>query len=397
MRTLHYHNKALTLMVSPVVAFGIVWIIQSVAYFTLPINLPHPDTITWGIVVTGFLSLLTGALAFGVPNQLVMQSSTIANVNSTRSDRVSWMLLYTSIISSAIAALFLIATIERNEIGLLHSLKENILAESVAGNKLTTYFIYLFVYQNLLTLYYFNCNGFQKNKRTVLVFIAAILSALMSGSRGLLIFFLIALIPCIICKKHEINFNGKVLGKLFAIIVIFFFVYPFVFQGMSVEGEDDWLSLRDYISVYLFSGIAAFNDYLQTNDPNYDCLLLAPRPALRILDALWQTNLASSCPASYEEKLLPLQTNVYSVFFAPYHDFGLAGVIFYLFVIGFVSQMAFTKGCLQNNNTWRFFYGILFYSIIFSFFDDQFARGAIYYSIGFTAIIFNRLAGGGVK
>lgn len=54
--------------------------------------------------------------------------------------------------------------------------------------------------------------------------------------------------------------------------------------------------------------------------------------------------------------------------------------------------MSFTKGCLQNNDVWRFFYCILFYSLILSFFEDQFSRGAIYYSFGFTVVISNRLA-----
>lgn len=379
-------------MVSPIFAFGVVWIVQVLAYLVLPINLTLPADATWLVVLTGFLSLTLGALVFSLASQLVMENRQINYIGVVKSSEVNLRLLYFSIFISAITALFLFLTIERNPIGFFLSIKENILAESAAGYKFNTYLIYVFIYQVLLTLYYFNCNGFEKNSKTVFIFIAAILSALMSGSRGLVVFFIIALIPCIISKKHEVEINGKTFGKLLVIIIASFFIYPFLFQGMTIEGEGDYLKLSDYISTYLFSGITAFDDYLQTNMPSYDCILTIPRPLLSFVDTFWQSDLIALCPSIYEEKLLPLPTNVYSIFFAPYHDFGLVGVGIYLFAIGYISQLSFTKGCLRNNDMWRFFYCILFYSLMLSFFEDQFSRGVIYYFFGFIVVISNRLA-----
>jgi oligosaccharide repeat unit polymerase len=388
------HNQTLTWLASPVIIFGFVWVTQAFAHLTLPMNLKAPEILTWCIVFVGFISLIMGSLTYKVIDQMLKQDASIELINVTKVTKVikvSLPLLYASILCSIACAIYLFMTLEVNEIGFLHSLKENLLAESGAGNKALTYLIYLFIYQILLTIYYFNCNGFQKNIKTALIFVAGIFGALMSGSRGLLIFYLFALIPCIIIKKHEMKFDGKLLKKFAFFVISFFFLYPFVFQGMSVENGDDWLNLFDYISTYLFSGIAAFNSYVEKGVPQYDCILTVPRPLINVLDILWNTNLAVSCPKFYDDILLPLPTNVYSIFFAPYHDFGMMGVLLYLFITGFLSQMAFAKGCSQDNNTWRFLYCIIFYSLAFSFFEDQFARGIIYYIFGLAAFASNRI------
>jgi oligosaccharide repeat unit polymerase len=391
MRTLRSHNKTLTWMVSPIVAFGIIWVMQVLAHFTLPINFMPIESKTWLIVLIGYVSLLMGAAVLIIINQTGRRDEFIKNNLAKKSTKFDVRLLYGSLICSIMSSLFLIATVEKNEIGFLHSIKESLLAESATGNKALTYIIYIFIFQVLLTIYYFNSNGFKKDVKTSVFFVSAILGSLMSGSRGLLIFFLIALIPCIISKKHEINFNAKILGLILMFIVIFFFLYPFIFQEMSINDEGDWIKLFGYIFVYLFSGISAFDDVVKTNMPIYDCFLMVPRPLLIVFDVSLQTNMLSSCPAIYEEKYLPLPTNVYTIFFAPYHDIGVIGVVFYLFVIGFVSQLFFIKGCLQNNDTWRFFYCIFFYTIMLSFFEDQFSRGIIYYIFGLAAFFSNVL------
>ncbi len=391
MRTLRRHNKTLTWMLSPVVAFGSIWLLQALVYIALPIKFVPLDAETWVIVLIGYISLVLGAVAFILINQNKTQGRFIDNNTITESIKVDLRLLYASITISAISALFLMGIVEKNEVGFLHSLKESILAESTAGNKAIIYMIYIFIYQILLTIFYFNTIGFKKDIKSGLFFFAAIFSSLMSGSRGLLIFFLIALIPCIISKRHEINFNGKIFGVILLFIIAFFFSYPFLFQGMSVEEEGGWVKLYDYISVYLFSGISAFNDVLKTNTPHYDCFLTIPRPLLSALDAMLQTNMLATCPAIFDVKHLPLPTNVYTIFFAPYHDIGLMGIVLYLFIIGFVSQIFFTKGCIQNDDIWRFFYGIFFYTIILSFFEDQFSRGVIYYVFGLAVFLSNKL------
>lgn len=385
------HNKTLVLMISPVVVFGTVWMIQAVAHLLLPMNLTAPNIRTWGIVTVGFISLIGGSIAFKLTNKIVKQGNYVKINKAKKINAVSLPLVYISILCSILSAVYLYTNIEVNEIGFLHALKVNVLEESSERNKLNTYFVYFFIYQILLTIYYFNCNGFERNKKTAIIFTAGILAGLMSGSRALLVFYLVAIIPCIVSKKHKINFNSKLLTKFTIILILFFFLYPFIFHDMSIESSESWLDFINYISVYLFSGIAAFNSYVQQGLPHYDCILTVPGPLINTLDILWKTNLSISCPKIYDDILLPLPTNVYSIFFAPYHDFGLLGVFLYLFVIGFFSQMSFAKGCLQDNNTWRFLYCILFYSLTFSFFEDQFARGIIYYIFGFAVVASNRI------
>ena len=378
-------------LISPIVVFSAVWIIQALAYLVLPINLLPPSQEAWLIVTTGILSLFAGSLVFKVIDGYITQTRTSTFSKTSQSTLVSRKLLYSSIALSMAVAVYLGMTIDKNEVGFIHSLKESLLAEAVAESKSITYLIYFFIYQVLLTLYYFNCNGLKKDGRTALICSAAVISAIMSGSRGLLVFFIIALIPCIASQQEKLNLNARLLLKLTISVVILFFLYPFIFQGMATESSFEWLVLIDYVSIYLFSGIAAFSDYLKTDIPRYDCLLAAPKPLLLLLNKLFGINLALACPPYYDEKLLPLPTNVYSIFFAPHHDFGMMGVVAYLFIIGFITQMFFTRGCLHDNCIWRFFYCIFFYSLVFSFFEEQFSRGAIYYFFGGVAVFSNRL------
>lgn len=378
-------------LVSPVVIFGIVWVSQTLAYAALPLHLIPPETETWYIVAAGYISLIFGSLAFSVFNRLEMTDLCINKEPKVGLVSVSPRLLYSTITLSFLAALFLFISIEKNEIGFLHSLKEVLLAESLTGSKEFTYIGYIFIYQVLLTLYYFNVEGFKKDLKTAGLIAAGVLGSCMSGSRALTIFFIVALVPCLINKKHEINVTPRLVVTLLIIGVASFFLYPLVFQGMSLETGINWPELIDYMSIYCFSGIAAFGDFVKTNTPNYDCILMVPRPILYVFDGLQQANWLTSCPVSFEEKLIPISTNVYSIFFAPYHDFGISGVVVYLFVIGFISQMSFTKGCLQKSDVWRFLYGILFYSLILSFFEDQFLRGAIYYFFGLAVFISTKI------
>jgi oligosaccharide repeat unit polymerase len=163
-------------------------------------------------------------------------------------------------------------------------------------------------------------------------------------------------------------------------------LYPIVFQALALSDARELLF--NYAAVYFFSGISAFDDFLKTGTPIYECILSVPKPLNELLQLTGAMG-PMSCPSIFEDKYVPLATNVYTVFFQAYHDFGLVGVALYCVVVGSVSTLFYVRGYIQGSYLWRFGYCILFFSTAFSFFEDQYSRGAIYYFFALVVIVLN--------
>lgn len=350
-------------------------------------NITVPQIQTWIIVALGGCALMFGAMLA----HILVTTLGLYPPNTVRKTtvRFSTPLLITALISSSLAIAAIILSIDSGGVGFFNSLKQTTLTESATGQKKLVYLVYVLVFYVLLVLYYVNTVGFRRNSSSFLIYLSGIIASLMSGSRGLVVFLLVATIPCLVGKKHETHLRTASLVKWLAVLVLFFFSYPIIFQGMTVTDIESWLALMDYAAVYGFSGVSAFDDYLITHAPEYDCLLLIPRPILGLIDFVTSSSLLESCPVTFDVKYIPSQTNVYSAFFAPYHDAGLLGIELYWSIVGFLAQITYLKGCVANLDNWRFAYCMLYFSLCLSFFEDQFSRGFIYYVFGLTVFLAN--------
>jgi len=370
--------------VSPVVLMVMIWAWQFSAHVFFETGLNKPSILVWAIVFVGIVAFVFGAiLAYvSLPRKTVFQST-----------YSSWIaagpfLIKISLPLAVFSAGALILRIDDQGFGLFLNIKVALLEESVSGNKSNLYFAYAIIFNALCVLYYCNTINFMAHKRTLWIVALTAILCLFSGSRGLLIMFLIAMFPAYI-------FHGKDQGPkiltlpifMVALTLAFFFLYPIFFQSYEF-GSDGSESLLDYMYTYLFSGISAFSYFVDNGTPSYDCILLIPRVITFIIDFIFSTNFYGQCPALFAEVDGPLTANVYSIFFQPMHDFGLLGVVFYLFTIGYVSMLAYLRGFFYGSVSWRFMYGIFFYSIFMSFFEDQFARGFIYYFFAMSVLSF---------
>ena len=370
--------------VSPPLAIAIIWIWQLFSYLAIDISLYQPLLLTWGVVFVGVLAFLVGVnIAYSLS-----KGGVVLEKNYVARQQAAEVLVIISLLAAIFSAGALTYLTEDRGFSLLLNIKLNLLEESASGNKETIYFAYMLIFNAICVLYYCSLVDYISSKKAQLLIVLTGVLCLFNGSRGLLVVFVVALLPSLVF--HATNHDRKVLllPLFFAISFVgFFFIYPSIFQGYEFqEGASD--NFGGYLVVYLYSGISAFSHYLQYGSPSYDCFLMLPRPLAVGLDAIFSTGLSSSCPVLFDEIYVPYPTNVYSLFFLPMHDFGLLGVTAYLLLLGFVSGHAFVQGFLRNSVSWRFIYGILFYSILMSFFEDQFLKGFIYYFFAALVLVY---------
>ena len=380
-------KRIVEIVVSPTVFLATIWVLQFFAYTFFDTGVDAPSMTTWTVVFAGIVAFSAGA---GIATVLQPRKTVLEEMDISLS-RSGAILIKISIPFAIVSAAILVYRTNDQGLGLLSTLKADLLEESSSGNKSSVFFVYVIILNALCVLYYCNTVNFMNRKSTMLLVALTAILCLFSGSRALLIFFIVALFPALIFHQKKITLKATAMIILAAAVAFaFFFAYPILFQSFDV-GSDGGTSLKNYLSVYLFSGIGAFGHFINTGEPSYQCMLTIPRPFMWLTDFIISSNLHEACPVSFHEVDIPLNTNVYSIFFTPMHDFGFGGVAAYLFILGLIVNFTYLRGFFSNRVAWRFIYCIFFFSIFMSFFEDQFARGFIYYFFATVVLAFTWL------
>ena len=373
-------------VVSPVVFLIAIWVWQFLAHTFWNTGLDAPSADTWGTIIVGISGFAFGALiAYALQRGL----PPVPRFAPLHPDSVS-LLVRLSIPFAIIAAAILVFRAHAPVFEVFSAIKANLLKESAGGDKTNVLLVYVIIANIFCVIYYFNVAIDLNRWRSVLLIVVAAIISLFSGSRALLILFIVALIPALVFRIKSFSVKGVVLSVLgFAAFIAFFSLYPVLFQSADFGSDDN--ALRGYLSVYFFSGVSAFSEFLHTGHPSYNCLLVIPRPLIWVANLFYSGNGYVDCPTFFDESHVPLTTNVYTIFYPPMHDFGVVGVFLYLAVVGFMANFAYLRGFISGDSGWRFIYCIFFFSIFMSFFEDQIGRGALYYAIAIFVLIAARL------
>ncbi|WP_211472313.1 O-antigen polymerase [Collimonas humicola] len=378
-------RKIIKLAISPFIFLTGIWGVQLSAYMFFNIGIDMPSAEAWAIVFSGCVAFAIGAL---------MSYSILFKKKSTLDQSVSLSqsalkLVKLSGFMAVASVIILVYQTDAQGFEIFSVLKENLLQESTSGNKSGIYLVYLIVFNALCVLYYCSTIEVIFRKKTIILLIFTSVLCLFSGSRGLLILFVVALIPLMVFQHRKLTVKALILVLISVILTFsFFFLYPILFQSADFSSNGE--VFRNYLSVYLFSGIGAFSHFVDTGGPAYNCILTIPRPFLSAVDLIFSTNLIAACPTYFQETYIPLTTNVYSIFFPAMHDFGILGVVVYLFILGCIVNFAYLRGFHFNSKRWRFIYCLCFYSIFMSFFEDQFVKGFMYYFFAIVVLVFAR-------
>lgn len=166
------------------------------------------------------------------------------------------------------------------------------------------------------------------------------------------------------------GFVGVVLKALLGFLGIFALLALFTKFGGGAPA-DAIEQLLHHLEVYLFGGLAGFNEFVTRSAPACNCFLTLPRFLHSVLFPMY-----APPPAYHEFVETPTALNIYTALYPPMHDGGTPGVMLAMGLYGFVSSFCCRKFALSGSFFWLTAAGFSVYATAMSVFDDQFVRAA---------------------
>ena len=223
-----------------------------------------------------------------------------------------------------------------------------------------------------------------KERRILLIgnIVLCALNNVMAGSRGPLIFYIIAIIVqayfVLGSSRNWKNFiNTKIVFRTMVVIVIV--VGSFEMLG-GLLGRGIAKTLGDYLAVYVSAPLKNLDTYVKEGQFNY---ALADNQTLYYLrrfiaNTLHITSWQGAVPhvLRYNSHGYGLG-NVYTMFKDFIHDGGVLGVVFYSALMALISELLFRKAIREKNSKEKINISIIIYSYLFpsiamSFFSNKF-------------------------
>jgi oligosaccharide repeat unit polymerase len=205
------------------------------------------------------------------------------------------------------------------------------------------------------------CNRLSINKkRFILLFLLNILLGLSSMAKTSL--FTVIITTCFI-----LTYNGKIKKSIFVYIFLGFIGLCVVFSGLRSYSGDSEEDTSGVIATYLLSPIAAFDKAAFIHHIQYD-----GSSTFRFFYQLMK-----SLGANVDVKrtvqefiLIPTPTNVYTIFYQYYLDFGYIGIVVFGIIDGLI--YGYVYGKINDSPSYKLFYAYLFVSLCLQFFNEIF-------------------------
>ena len=207
--------------------------------------------------------------------------------------------------------------------------------------------------------------------RYVAIVVISLLPSLMTGGRtGLLKMFAAILIYYYICWHQRNGWDRNLSAKYIKIgFAAFFVMAPGFYFSLNILGRDTNRTIIDYISDYLASSICLLDKYLKDPIP---CTSWGEESLVGVRKVLASLGIGSpSTKYNLEFRTLGIgQSNVYTFFRRPLHDFGYFGMyVFVVLIAFFFAWMYYKKIKYQPREKctgWVIAYGYLYYWIMCS-------------------------------
>lgn len=234
-----------------------------------------------------------------------------------------------------------------------------------------------------------------KNKieklKFIFIIVLSLLPSIMSGGRsGVLRMASAILIEYYIVWHQKNGWNRNLSWRYMRYAIISLAVgIPLFYYSMPLLGRTLPKSMFAYVSEYLGSSIHLFNLYVKSPVKR---ILIGEESLFSVLKVLHYLGL-SKASTSYNLEFRYInnkqQSNVYTFFRRPLHDFGLFGMYAFTILIAFFFAWMYFKKIKYKDKTksefWVFLYGYLYYWIILSPIDQY---SMAYISAGTVFIMF---------
>lgn len=261
--------------------------------------------------------------------------------------------------------------------------------ETVYGNANLGFFKYFLGILNLFAIFSY-LESLDKISKTdkikmYLIIIVIIIYNLLLMQRIGIIFLVFTLIAVKFMYERKINF--QFLFKSIAVLVILFGI-PAVLLGKGGSIHNSLLENIEGIlkmaALYTLGGAVGFNNVVMNPCQYIDTGFTTFRFFYALLNriGLAHYNLPKMIPIY---TYTPLPTNVYTIYYTYFLDYGYLGVFILMLIIGIFSSFVFKRAYFKKDKIYIFLYGMVFAGVIISCANEFFFTTLSYW---IQAIIF---------
>ncbi|TCO60259.1 O-antigen polymerase [Caldanaerobacter subterraneus] len=261
--------------------------------------------------------------------------------------------------------------------------------ETVYGSANLGFFRYFLGVLNLFTIFSYlesldKISKTDKIKAYFVIVIAIIYNLLLMQRIGI-IFLVFAFIGVKFIYEGEINF--QFLFKSIAVLVILFGI-PAVLLGKGGSIHNSFIEnikgVSKMVALYTLGGAVGFNNVVMNPSRYIGTGFTTFRFFYAVLDriGLAHYNLPKMVPIYTDT---PLPTNVYTIYYTYFLDYGYLGVFILMFIIGIFSSLVFKRAYIKKEKIYIFLYGMVFAGLIISCANEFFFTTVSYW---IQAIIF---------
>ncbi|RPG34539.1 MAG: oligosaccharide repeat unit polymerase [Muricauda sp. TMED12] len=361
----HYHYRSPG-QFSPGILHGCVWLSASVVYLYFSDNLLEPKPLALAIISSGIICFSLGC---GLGSMLVPPVS--AGGETTRL-RAIWLVMYTMIAAAGFFALWTranaIVNIEQSQNWLL-DIRKIISSQGSIGFGYAAYIANFGLAATFLAL--LRCHGRLGWSLAGISFAFSLASMILLTGRTfiLLLFVLVgtALFSRRYGKGREVLWTYLVPCLCVAIISL---VATTVWQSRFGMANPSLLAgIQEHLLHYIPSPTAAFSLQVQSNES----LAYGQHTFRTIYAVLHKLGFDVEVVSLVRPYVLvPISTNVYTVFSPYYADIGWFGVATASLVFGIITGVVNQLGPSQSRPLISILFAILIYALILQFFQDQY-------------------------
>lgn len=203
-----------------------------------------------------------------------------------------------------------------------------------------------------------------KKKRIVILVVLSALFFVATMAKLTLFTFLFSSIYILYCKNRiKLKHIAIVAFSLIALIPIMYFM-------RSDSAATSTLTVGNLILIYMVSSMIAFGYISPASSHLWGEATF--RPFYHILQVLGFNYSPSESLQDFVA--VPLPTNVYTVMFPYYKDFGMVGIVAFAILEGILIGFVYKKS-LTGCNILKYLYAYIFTMLMLQFFDEQIFQG----------------------
>lgn len=209
---------------------------------------------------------------------------------------------------------------------------------------------------------YAECNLPHINKiRITILYILNVVIALMTMAKTTL--FVVFIGSALI-----LLWNNKIKAKILLIGFLFFFFITIIFATLRSYSLDTDINITKTLSVYTLSPIVAFDrDAAKTQDFTYS--------GEKTLRFFYKVAQGAGANVKVDDTIqpfidVPYSTNVYTIFYQYFKDFGYFGIIFFGVINGLIYGWIYSK--INSSPACRLLYAYCAVSLLLQFFNEIF-------------------------